>query len=221
MNSKSKKQSSFSKKSIENKLKELGYVNFLKSISPFYNDELEDIKHSLRFKHLEVLVGLNPPKKEVLKELIHYFAGYDKNVSGLLLLHCAHKIHRYKCDLVPFLLEKVDSVRSNPIEREEYRIQFLKDSSDLALELFKKTKDKSESFIFGVDVVSFLEKRIISQQKTEKDSGIKKLPLKKEKPKNCFQNGFEKFIAPKRRTIVRSINYKKKPKRIYQKILSN
>lgn len=221
MKSKSKKRSSFNKRSIEARVKELGYVDFLKSISPFYNNELEEVGGDFKLKHLEVLISLSPPKKQVLKESIHYFAGYDVEVSGLLLLHCAHKMHRYKSDLIPYFLGKVDSVRSNPSEKEEFQIQFLKDSSDLALRLFQKNKDKPESFIFGVDVTGFLEKRIIPQQKIEKESVIKKLPLKKEKEKNSFQNGFEKFITPKKRTIVRSINFKRPPKRTYQKIMSN
>lgn len=228
MNSKSKKRSSFSKRSIETRVKELGYVDFLKSISPFYNEEpeepeeQEEIKQRLRLEYLEVLISLRSPKKDAIKESMHYFAGYDVEISGLLLLHCAHKAHRYKSDFIPYFIEKVESVRSTPDDKEEFKIQFLKDSSDFALKLFLKTKDNPESFVFGVDVISFLEKRIIPKQESEGESIVKKLPLKKEKEKNSFQNGFEKFgVAKKPRGIVRSINFKKAPKRTYQKIIQN
>jgi hypothetical protein len=224
MNFKSKKQFSFRKKSIKTRIEELGYVDFLKSISPFYNGGLEEIEHTSKLKHLEVLIGLSPPKKEVLKESIHYFAGYDVEVSGLLLVHMAYKMHRYKSDLMPYFLEKVSSISTDADahEKEKHRVEFLKNSNQFALMLFEKIKNNSKSFIYGVNVGNFLEKRIMQKEESVKEISIKKLPIKKEKLINSFQNGLTKFGVSKKRTaIVRKINFKLPPKRIPQKIMQS
>ncbi len=224
MKPKQRKPSGFSKIRIKEMVEKLGYVGFLKSISPIYNRELEDIEHALKLKHLEVLMSLSPPKKEDLEASIYNFAGYDAEVSGLLLVYMAYKMHRYKSNLVPYFLEKVNSIRidADAHEKEKHRVEFLKKSNQFALMLFEKIKNNPKSFVCGVNVVDFLEKRILPLQKKERESNIKKLPSKKEKEKNSFQNGFKKFgVSKKPRGVLRLINFKIAPKRTYQKIMQN
>lgn len=216
---------------VKERFESYGYLDFMKSLSPFYSGEnAEDLE--FKSKALIFLLEQKAPKKALVKEAMHYFGGYDVPLSSMLVLVCAHKEHRYKnTDLVEYFYDKVDSCRE-PSKRLEHRLEFITPVKKFAKELFLKAKDNQKSFVFGVDVLDFLEKRIILPNTLEeqaiesttrivqKETPIRKLVPKKEKPKNSYQNGFDKF-GPKirKRTIVRSINFRRPPKRTLQKTM--